>query len=518
MQANIYTNINPSATSGGHYLITDTSAYVSFLNQNYLLKTINLPNYNFNSNQLSCKIDDTLTIDKCYEVTYICIDFGNNNYKFYYVENHVIQSGYVFFNLKLDLWATYLTKAQFNNILVKRCNRNIGIGVYDDIDLTAHDPIYTFNETFYNVDNFYIVCSIQYNVYQQVFGSNTITNTSLFAIKFKDIIDLLPDTTKSSWPVLMAISNVVGGIYQAGTNNAQVTGAWLVSGAYLNGLNPLTNTNVNLLSNIAVNFSSKSLAGGSSTALTIPAQLINPGTIDFKQKLQDVDVINTQLYVGTPNYNLKIIRTTQPTNDYTITTRFVYSGSKLQVLIIQGTNQQDITQGYAIEITTNNALNTGMQTMANSINTFSTIVKGAIAGYVKGGESGAIVGALIGGGLSVASKLAQQKALSSTIGSGDGLTTFNYNATYTSIPGSRWRIVYFSATPTEEAIKIRHVGATFNSYIASLSSILNYSLLGSGNYTTTFMTASLDVNNVPQEAKEFFENIFNQGVFIKALA
>ena len=120
----IYKNFTPNTANAVHYLFEDANDYINKI-KSHVVVAYDIENYRINRNVLMIKFDNYINAKNYDEITYICDNFDENGYqRFYFVDNCYHQSGYAFYNLSIDYWASYIYRASIDNIHVKRCNRS----------------------------------------------------------------------------------------------------------------------------------------------------------------------------------------------------------------------------------------------------------------------------------------------------------------------------------------------------------------------------------------------------------
>ena len=238
----LYSNITPN-NANKHYLFNDIADYKAEL-QPYLIKSLTLNNYRINANNIKVAIDETITESNYNQITYAICELNNICY---IVNNAIIQSGYVILDCSIDFWASYIARANISNINVIRCNRNVDIGLYDNIKATINNVQTRFeipqNEQVEGYPNYFkfeelsIVWCMSYVVHSTPTGA--ITTTGVFAMDLQDVYDkYTTDYPKGVYinPIDVAKS-WVGGIYGVSATgigglsvsaNAEVIKAYLI--------------------------------------------------------------------------------------------------------------------------------------------------------------------------------------------------------------------------------------------------------------------------------------------------
>ena len=526
----LYANFTPNQSNNTFYMYVNTANYLTKILGH--LKQIEIPLDNYRINTGVIKIKKDLIIDFDIKNCTYAIEWEKGIsatrtfiYKCYHVRSYE-ELDYYILNVEVDLWGTYLKDAELTNINVTRCNRNIGVGVYDEIESTTetdeegrafvkprlNNSWLDTTGTYGHDDYISIVYVVEHNIKQQVFGEDYISMTKMYYSTFTHLRSLVKDEYKNKSGVEIA-SDVIGGIYGAtgnlGTLDARVIKAWVLPNVLFYN------------SGLARTLKSK-CAYSNGEDITITAGEIIPRRDSLQFTAIPFD-INYATYFGTYNFGLKLKRYTQPANIYCeIVTNI--GPIDLQVLVKQGEDQKDITQCFEIPLTTNSSVTTLLRQIAKSF----TISVGASRNMVSdftnggGGASGA-VNAGLGFANTIMGMINLTPRIDKAIGSG-GATNIYYS-TYTETHGSdTWHyslnpfVVTTFKSVYDENAHARYYGASFNEFITDLSTIDSYELLGTGDnltLTDTFIVANVRVDNVSKEAKDYIQNAFRNGIYLK---
>ena len=139
----LYANFTPNQSNNTFYMYVNTANYLTKILGH--LKQIEIPLDNYRINTGTIKIKKDLIIDFDIKNCTYAIEWEKGIsatrtfiYKCYHVRSYE-ELDYYILNVEVDLWGTYLKDAELTNINVTRCNRNIGVGVYDEIENTTED-------------------------------------------------------------------------------------------------------------------------------------------------------------------------------------------------------------------------------------------------------------------------------------------------------------------------------------------------------------------------------------------
>ena len=253
----LYKQISPNLDDIHYYFNTPTQYKNALISS--LVKSVDIDNYRINTNVIKVTLDTTLTEAIADTITYAIDERVENNvityFRCYHVNRINIQSGFVILMCSVDLWASYLYKASITNLNVTRCNRNIGVGLLDE--MTGTKGTYTrsycavngrtsgSNNELWAINYAYIVFALKLNISQNTDGA--ISRIRLFAFNlgtlkalyYQKAVDAHADanglfTASIQNPVELA-KDLVSGIYGikgyngfglTTTLNAVVLGAW----------------------------------------------------------------------------------------------------------------------------------------------------------------------------------------------------------------------------------------------------------------------------------------------------
>lgn len=486
----IYKNKTPNQPNGLHYVFSNFSNYLAELGTPFLQFT--LDNYRINGGTI--EVATNAPYSDVDAITYV-IDNRDNYNRCYFVDYAEIQSGYLVLRVHVDWWASYLYKATVSNLRVTRCNRNVGIGVYDKIQATTGVEFGSLsNRTTVDEDELSIV-------FVAIFATGTssiLVNNSATALEIYrlDLSDLTIPSGSGYGTKLKYAIDLVGGIYSVdatiGTLDAAVLKAYVVMKntvpSYSGGATPIFKTR-------------PAYASG-----TIELSDVTPlGTFYHKQAFNLTIDPDKEYYVGTRYNGLKLVRTTESTIEVDIETIVKQDG--LQVLVRQGAQMLDITDAFSVGLTSNDGNLSATQQIAKGIQAIGGVASGAFQ-IMKGG-AGYVTGAL-----QITSAIAGMFDTGNAKyqAAGDGLSTFlfGYNV-------MRYPYCYAAYTSTDnEKKQARLFGATYNQQIASIDSVFTFPYLGSGT-AETYLAATCEIDGICMNARDDIIAQLKEGVYIKKL-
>ena len=507
----LYTGKAPN-TNGDYVYPTAHDSKTAF--ENYLeylapslLVTIVDDNYRINQNEVRVLIS-TVTLANYKSVTYMVNDLDN---VCYHVRRSFAQSGCIIFDVEVDQWGTFISLASFDLINVVRCNRRIGTGLYDQIratnevtEVALQAPTGEYPEgypLFYSLARVYIVFSMTYNVEQTAFGATTATG--LFAFNAKTLFDVYRAYIDAHTPsgdtpfyenAIEVIVGIVGGIYGvhssgvwgSATNDAQVTKAYL-----------LPTELIYAPGSSGIEVKSKSLYG-EYTGLSC---LDIAHFARYKTLSVSIDP-NYEYYVGTVHKGLKLVRTTDAST--TVTYKSIPNTSDVEVVVLQGDNQMDITSEFEVVLTMNDGDVTNLAGIKQAL---SMTLKGATAVASSGPVGVASLAPDVLG-------LIGHHYQGHQSGNGDGLVTFYKagNATLYLCAKYPYGYVQYKSVNNEQDTAM-YKGAFFDAYVATFASIFTSALMY-GTNIPTYVQANVNISNIPTEAENAIRGALSAGIYV----
>lgn len=426
------------------------------------------------------------------EITYLSWNNGGT-WRYYFVRSSVWQSGYAILSLELDYWATFIPFANISNIVVKRCNRAIGRGVYDDIAVTFGGSPLRLDDSEMTEEQINVVFVVAMATGKSTILSNqAATALGIYRFNVGDIPT--PDPMPAGFSKLSEALDRVSGITSVsifdGSTVIQVDANVLK--AYI------VPSSMTLSSNI---YTPKfNYVGRYSRGEFHPTATIAQGEV--KRHLTININPNYKYYVGTRYNGLEITRETETTG---ISYCFIYGQDSLKVRVEQGDKMLDITNAFEVGLTSNDGNYTSMQKIAGLLQSISGVTSGAF--QIASGGVGYVSGALtIGNSLLALSKEGNARYSPG----GDGLSNFLPNISSNAPP---YYATIYSSTIDEKA-HARLYGATFNEQISAIDSVFNFELLGAGDLNDTFISADCRIDGIPLNARDVIAEAFSNGIYI----
>ena len=180
----LYEDIQPNYNNT--YYLTNSTQDIKTHLASYLSETVTADNYRVNSNIIKIKNNGTnLYSNITYAIEEIIEEGSLIYWRCYHVKSIDYQSSYTILYCEVDIWGTNFHNAKLNNINVNRCNRNIGVGLLDDIKITDALTYTAVGDATITNANAMLVFGLNYNAYSTWYG--TTSNIQLFAIDLDTI-------------------------------------------------------------------------------------------------------------------------------------------------------------------------------------------------------------------------------------------------------------------------------------------------------------------------------------------
>ena len=477
----LFENITPNHANNLHYYFKSELQYVQALGTPYM--TFEEDNYLLNGNTLSIRLPYSTDTE---EVSYIAWNNGGV-WRFYHVTDAFYQSGYTIFELRLDIWATYIHEANISRIHVNRSNKLVGVGLYDNIPITHTRSFARLGEEFEATDLAIVYVVAFATGVSSILVNNAGTYLGVYAQEIEEDED-----KPEGMPLLDWWLSLVSGIHSVAstlaTLDANVLKAYIVPKNYLaikSGTVPIFNTKTTSFN-------------GTLTPTFEVAPFVFPVIFSF-----DIDP-NFKYYVGTKYAGLEVARLAG--ESVSVIYNFMVKQDGLQVLIQHGDKMLDITSAFQVGLTSNDGNFTTSQQIAATLRTLGSV--SANVGAIAAGGAGAEMGAL--NITSAMAGLFKEGNARYTQG-GDGLST------YRAIDGSVMSPFYMQMNESiiDETEKIRFYGIAFDEFLTDINVVFDapYVVTDSESYDT-FVAADTRVTGVPSTACDYIANTFNRGVYI----
>ncbi len=473
-----------------YFIFKDFDKFINKLSAN-LIDNIDPQNYTIIRGSLRLKIEQTKITESNYkEITYV---LNTKDRMCYHVTKATLQSGFVFLDLKIDLWASYIYLANIKNINVRKCNRKISnSGSYDEIGKTEKYEVLNYSEAYENI------------AILGVLNVKSSTTSSAY-VEFFHINPLLPDI-KQAIQSLSNIDKVIITNEQGSTKEVDAS----VMKLYVVPYNMVK--------------SEEKRYGFTYKLRDKDGYIQRLWFVKPSYSIDDIEIncdINKSYFIGVIGNGLKSQRLI--TNKQIVRYSYAFSYNSVKVSVSIGHDTLDITNSFMIEIsdaTTNNQL----EQISNMINRGASIIGGLVMTGV-GLETEnplAIASGLrrtIGGiGGAIADKERSNQAPKQIIVGGcDAFLSFYKESEYSGSYVSPYKIAVANSL-INEGKRARKTGANFNEWIESIDEIFTCDLIGEGSQDDdTFIVAIADIDNIPLDAISKIQETFSSGVYIQNL-
>ena len=527
MANNLFIYSKALNAGNGFYNINSSNG-TTYLNT-YLVYQTEVDNYRINSNTLKILINQTVgdggisasDINKCVYV------YWQTTGTFYFIDNYVIQSGYVLFYLSKDLWGTYFKKALLSNLCYGRTNMDLGVnGLYDNIPCTNTEEI-EFLETSLNhftdptdedtrvIDEvdftyFEVVFALKYNIYQRVDGA--VSEIGLFGLPFNRIITAYETAIGDRlYNMVVLVKEVIGGIYaiEIGDElNAEVLGAWIL---------PASNFIHTEYDDHNIKFKT---AIEDFDDVTLKLDKIFPYQANDSRYTRTFTIKtdpNYNLYFGGYSLGFELPRTIEDVN---VKVKFIIETDNVKVIAQVGDTEKDITEIFALKVTNVDGDVRNTSYILNAIMSGLKLAGSgatAVAGAMSGNSTTAVMGGL--GLISTAVGLQQNMLTTRTggiVNGGDAFTAFwTAKTAFTGVLRNPFVLHKYQSIRDEEEI-VSHKGAIYDHYSGTnlLSELTNADPLIYGDPNVYVKCSEITVDGVPSEAREYITGKLTNGIYI----
>ena len=518
-----------------HFFYREFYKFFNYLVTNYQAgSAITDDNYRINTNIVRVSQYDSAFFDKenVSRITYV-IEYERNDgdptkfyfYRCYIIKNYTIASNYVTFELEQDRWANNIEKATIYGLDIKRCNRVLGNGIYDEVKHTIGDFDIKYYEGWLENGNYTIGANhvaiavlLQFNISQAVFGTDKTTRTIMFLTDtaqrvYDDIGSHISNNYKyDSYLELLAgaVGTITGVTGNLGTLDAQVIKAWVVD-------TQLVDVGFGALS-----ISAECSYGDYNTSITLT--YLEPQQRDYNYKIEDVSP-NKVYYIGTYLNGLKLKPYYEKHSNKLVlnfTHTYIVDDNELKVIFSQGERIKDVSNMFELYLNTNASQTTSLRLFARSWSQAVGMGKGAISDFTKGG-GGSAGGVMTGLGISkgIADMIPQNPSFENAIGGGDAMHTFglprdieddeNINAEYCRSPYCY--IEYSSAFDEEQNAGL--YGLNYEkTYLYQLDDLFSDSYPKINSYYRDFLQCDCEVEGAQSDDANFITDELRRGIFI----
>lgn len=534
---NIYRNISVSRETC--FFFTNEVQLMDAL-EPYLFKSIDKKNYLVENNTLSLELSNSFIASEALEITYV---YDTDTGIGYNVNSVRIVCGKAVLTIARDLWNTYFHKAHKSNLLVKRANVSMGVGVLDDIRKTRGGQITRFakvvNFSFTTnddddsvpVDDVYIVFSVKFNVVEQSNGNASTIRLFAYPVNKlrRDMVtQILAGSAPNKEQLALQFSTLnpldltlalFGGVYHAkmygiGEGSAQIVNAWFTDLVYT--------SEQKYTGDFTETFGSVELTAqmGAGTTFVIRPLKVSPEP--FSRTLGYENKFNRAYTMGARHNGLKLKRFSAPMNVCRVTS---YVGSdKITIVVNDGDTEADITEAFSLTIGNVDGDISKQAEIMSAIKNGLNVV-GGVFSTAKALNKADIIQATAGVTHTASSALAlfeRKTDVGNIVNGGDGYNSYfnSYSGdlqhTYTenlNVPlRNPYNVLYANSIDDEEA-KANRTGVAYDREVA-LNNLFNYSLF-SGSETRLFVQGDIEIADIPTEASDYIRSRFLEGVYLK---
>lgn len=506
----LYKGIDLNRGDHLHIFASNHEDFITYLGNEYY--QIAEDKYTFNGGAVRIRCD-TISNDMS-GYTYAVITRGEvseGNYPFfrcYHIDNIVVQSDMLLLYISVDAWGSYISRTTLSRANVRKCNRKLGVGTFDEITPINYPSPY--GRTLASYEDFYVVVSLRYNINESLF-SNNVSASSLCAFSIKEVYDAYYDVNGEYYEAnrpfknpLTCVLDVISGLYgvsewslgpTATPLNAELLGAWVVHKSQIS---------IGSSKDFDYMLWFKTIMVGSYGACIFrPYKISNCSVVNTRTLTLSSNVVNNQIYLGTYGKAVKLPRLAGNVISALKTT---YNYDKINVELLIGDRLEDITDAFEVELTTNDGNVTGLRALKKTIRLLG--VGTGIANAIATQNYPQIITSL--GGLEMGGSI-------KSAGEGDGLITFLYpEATAQNLKLYHPLCTWSLPSAVDEVTKAIMYGANFDIFYADLMSVFNYELFETTFSQTmdgaTYVQADVVVEGAPTSASNYITIELSRGV------
>ena len=516
-----------------HVHFSTFTEYVTFL-EAFRYSAFPFKNYRINENKILVGFSSAYELSLLRNVVYAAdVEIDDDTQAilrawFYHVNGIYEQSGMVVMSATPDLWANFLPLASFSQFHIKRCNRIIGIGKYDAIEQSYGDtqPL-RFLPQFESINSYSAVFLLNFNVAQRIIGSGSVSKTQLFYIPLRTIYNVVHDHNDDMdvMPIMEKAAAVIGCIKAVGGTTG-TAGAQLEANAVKMWILPNEAIGEGTIGVSQIICASPFPKAGGSTEIVFnnvfsvqPKHFIKTFALSLSSLLPD-DFTNLmpayEVGVGVPYNALTLPRLCGFAGE-SVYFHYVLTTSNVDVYVEQGKQTQDITAGYEMAITFDEATESSLVSSAKNLGKIAGVLGAALKGYAKGG----VVGAAVGGGTAAAIGLLSsigEHAPTASNSSGDAAVTYGSETEQVRNP---YCLMLTPSTGNENA-RAYFKGCEFDVFRNDFDNIQALTHLGSVNQTeeragTFIQSDGFHVEGLNKEAEDYIRSEFSRGVWLYSL-
>lgn len=519
----LYYGATPNQGNNPYFIYPHAEYMAACGNASVQSLDVDIDNYRINSNVIKVQEPKTALFTASTNATY-AIDEEHHKvgtkivfdyWRCYFVRSIDYQSEMAILRCDVDLWGTYYRNATISNIVVKRCNRAISEGVYDDIKHTNGTLYYgdKIGPIARPISDFCVVFLVSLVLQTSWFGSDPLTQSVMLYLPLEEV----GAKTGSAWAdmdIIEKVRFVIGGLKSASAgaandNNLSVLRCWILpkdcvsAGAY--GLAAIKGTSP-FVGEASHDYQFKDVP----TARPVTKTKYFDFTDFVAGTAPEKSYPNIDIQAGAIGHTMPL---TRYINDKGITYRVITESDAVRVQVEQGNKIQDISGAFELNINVNNQMGTSAQETSKNLSKLLSFVSSTTMGYLAKGVMGGAVGAGLGFAKTLAGSLERSAANSPSSGNGDASTSYSLNdAEYVAYPF----VVSVAQSIDDERERARMEGASFDTCVDSLDGIKTFALLGEKEgFEKTYVQADATIAGVPMDAMEKIKGELAKGIYIE---
>lgn len=506
MTVKIYAGVSPNVSGGTFYYFTAYADFVSalgtpvlsFENENYL--------YTADAFRVALPNAPQRLAELCYMIVE---DDATGLFVAYHIMNAEYVSGFLTLTLSKDMWATYIYKAQIKNMVTGRVNAmptDGRIGEFDEGRMLSEDYSFsTFREQHLGDQPPAIVFVVQYTT-----GSDNIFENAAAAAQEMYILINRAERPPAGIGFVQSESMIsaVAGIYQIkgeaafGNRPAGTVKAYFVDYADFATDRYIDKTNRPTFSTVSPGYTGDIIPYGK----VIPHR--SGRTIDYVD--YSSDFMNNEYFIG---MQTKLIRAKRRTNGISATIIKNFSNNDLSVSFHHCGEVYDFTEEFSVDLTSNNGNVSTMQRIQKTIQ--------FAQGIVAVGEQ-AVKKDYIGAGASAANTLSELFSSGSVkhIAGGNGGLNFWFQQ-LPLFPGDAdapnpYAIATYPLRYAAETL-VGYTGIKSAQVYGGMDTLFSAdTVIDIGRFPGRYVqTIEIQVEGVPENAREYIRNLFQSGIFLK---
>lgn len=431
----------------------------------------------------------------------------------YYIVDAKFSQNKVYFGLQKDLWGTYVPEAEFSDIHATRTNRNVGNGIYPNIEITKTEPQFVYTNG--GIKDATEMCAVALFNLSMEEGKDSTLSASYLAFIPLDGLPVAMEAKKAKLPLLMVESDFLGGVTAwspdggGNTRQAQVLKAWIV---------PKEWVAYPKLYQMSFYVHSKHVLPVLEDKAIYIVLKPNIYTRTFVVKTELGEFYSTlypksNLSAGPRGHLVPLVRNSEPSFNIVCET----SSTGLSIKLTQGTNEVDITDAFALPIGTRSTQLDSLQQLVKWASFANNATLGAVKGYVKGydkkGRAGGIAGGIAGVDNAIWDLIGTSQAPVGPLGTGDAFVTYSGVSEleeYKSV--SSPICIGLEISEYDEAENIYYEGAKVDYWATSFEDIAKKPLY-QGTGSETYFQGDCVVDYVPQASADYIRAELQRGIY-----